>query len=93
MEKRHKKSREKRISYKTLTEVVAMAEAVIKENSDLTLDDFLFGTTEEYDSTYATLEYDTPETDSEMKTRLDWEKRVKDSRRQQYEQLKKEFEK
>lgn len=64
---------------------------IISENPDLTWDKITIGATSEYDSSYATLEYLRDETDKEQEQRMDYETRVKNSRRRQYEQLKKEF--
>lgn len=90
---RQNKIRKERIPYSTsVADLVDMAEGFIKQYPHLTLDTIDIDTDEEWDSHFAVLEFITPETDSEMKYRLDWQKNVEASRRRQYEALKKEFE-
>lgn len=64
---------------------------IISENPELTWDKITIESTSEYDSLYATLDYLRDETDKEQEQRLDYENRIKNSRRRQYEELKKEF--
>lgn len=91
-----KKNRERQITYHNLEQVIKIVNSVIKENPGMTYEDFEFEVGCEWDSYYVTLDYLTEETEYEKHAREVKEKAEAEARekykREQYEALKKEFE-
>lgn len=90
---RQMKTRTDVIYSSTISEIVQKGNELITKYPHLTMDRIEVDVVTEWDCSYVALQYETPETDDEMKARRDWDNRVKASRREQYERLKKEFEK
>lgn len=81
------------IACMTLSELIVRAESLIEANPGLTLDDFSVEMSYGYgDSVNSVLEYETLETGEEFHKRCEQDRLYKESRRKQYEALKKEFE-
>lgn len=82
---------DEKISGWTFQQLYDRVGQIIFENPELTWDKISIEPTSDYDGSFPTLDYLRYETEEEQKQRLDWEDRIKNSRRHQYEQLKKEF--
>lgn len=92
MSERKMKARSKTFWSLSLANMVELATDLIQQYPHLSFDSIEVTTYTEYGDTDVCFEYETPETDFELKCRLEDEKSQRDYRRRQYEQMKKEFE-
>lgn len=83
-----------RITYESLDTVIERAKEISAKHG-CSFREMSFSADEEFDCLYVKLEFERPETDEEMKARIErekkWNESQKELRRQQFEQLKKEF--